>query len=103
MEDNDIMNCLFERMRDISHFRSTDEVLRNYGKVTKKAEADLDNFINKKIPPCLRRPLERLIEEKESANYDYYDRESFLYYNSGFAEAIQLILSNALSNNDCSI
>lgn len=103
MQDKDIMNCLFEIKQDTSHFRTTDKILKNCIKVINMTDDDLDNFIIQKIPPYLRRPLQRLIEEKQSANYDYYDRENFLYYSSGFSDALNLILSNVITDDDCSI
>ncbi len=103
MPDKDIIMCLFDRKQDINHFRSTDEILKNCIKVINKTDNDLDNFAIQNIPPCLRRPFQRIIEEKDAANYDYSERENFLYYSSVFSDALNLILSNVISDNDCSI
>lgn len=103
MQEKNIMECLFERIQDISNFRSSDEILKHYSKITNQKDDDLNTFINKKIKPYLRKPLEKLIEQRDESYSDYYYRENLLYYESGFSDALNLIFLNVISDNDCSI
>ncbi len=103
MEGKNIMEYLFERAQDTSDFRSSDEILKNYVRITSKTDDALNTFINKKIAPYLRKALEKLIEQRDESFSDCYYRENSLYYEKGFSDALNLIFLNIISDKDCSI
>lgn len=42
MQEKNIMECLFERIQEISNFRRSDEILKHYGKITNQTDDALN-------------------------------------------------------------
>lgn len=78
-------------------FNINDEELGELDKKTSIANKKLHCFINQKVHPKIRRKLKKLIEDNENNLIQYCYREGQIYYNTGFTDGVQFILSILIS------
>lgn len=102
-KEQDFIDYLFEKREDDAKLKSRDDVLKNYSKIMDSTEKELSDYIDKRINPKCKERLEKLIEKREISFYDYFFRESQLFYKCGFTDALKMILSVVLFDDKSSI
>lgn len=93
MLKSSITDYIFENKVEKKLFNEDDQELEKYEKKMSKANDKMFCFINQRVHPRSRKRLKQLIEENDSLMCLYFNRQGQIYYNSGFTDGINLILS----------
>lgn len=92
MENDDIIDLLFEKKGDEDLFVLEDKELNKLNNKVEMSNKEMLKFIDARVHPKSRDKLKELITEYSNANYDYLHRENQLFYRNGISDGIELIL-----------
>lgn len=92
MDEENIIDFLFEKKAEDGTFSLDDEILNNLDNKIDKCTNEITNFINKRIHPKSRFKLKKMLARKENRLYDYSLREKKLLYKDGVIDGMNLIL-----------
>lgn len=93
MENQDIINFLFNKKVEDNIFLIEDNELHRLDNNAIIANKEILEFIDKRVHPKSRKKLKKLLINYDNAKYLSIARENELYYKYGISDGIKFILA----------
>lgn len=93
MENEDIIDFLFNKQEDEDTFNLKDNLLNELNTKIENYSDKISLIINKKVHPKNKLILEKLIRKSEIAKDKYHYRENQLYYKNGVVDGVNLMVT----------
>lgn len=93
MENEDIIDFLFNMQEDEDTFNLKDHLLDELNNKIENYNDKISLIINKKVHPKNKLILEKLIKKSEITKEKYHYRENQLYYKNGIIDGMNLMVT----------
>lgn len=93
MENEDIIDFLFNKQEADGLFNLNDERLDKLNTKMEKYNSQMNSFVNKKPNLKNKLLLKRLIRKAKVTKNEYHYRKNQLYYKNGVVDGMNLIVS----------
>lgn len=94
MEDENIINFLFDKKVEDQLFLLEDAELNKLQNKVTLADNEISKFIEKRIHPKSRKKFRKLLKDYSNAVFVHTARENQLYYDYGVSDGVKFIISS---------
>ena len=94
MEQENIIDFLFDKKVEDNLFLLEDADLKRLDNKVTFADNEISKFIEKRVHPKIRKKLRKLLREYSNAVFIRIARENELYYQHGISDGVKFIVSS---------